>query len=96
MSWLGGGDVLVVGEDGTGNADLRLSRPALTVRTDGADRDPHPKATSGPTLRGPRAWALMRTMVEVRPPYTAGELADFLGSTRATSPRCSSRWQQTG
>ncbi|MFV0306389.1 MAG: hypothetical protein ACK5OX_01435 [Desertimonas sp.] len=65
--------------DGTGNADLRLSRPALMVRTDGADRDPDPKATSGPTLRGPRAWALMRTMAEVRPPYTAGDLAAFLG-----------------
>lgn len=65
--------------DGTGNADLRLSRPALTVRIDGADRDPDPKATSGPTLRGPRVWALMRTMAEVRPPYTAGDLATSLG-----------------
>ena len=65
--------------DGTGNVDLRLSRPALTVRTDGANRDPDPKTTSGPTLRGPRAWALMRTMAEVRPPYTAGDLATSLG-----------------
>ena len=65
--------------DGTGNADVRLSRPALTIRTDGADRDPNPRPTSGPTLRGPRAWALMRTVAEIRPPYTAGDLAASLG-----------------
>lgn len=65
--------------DSTGNAELRLSRPALTIRTDGADRDPNPKPTSGPTLRGPRAWALMRTLIEVRPPYTAGDLSARLG-----------------
>jgi len=61
--------------DGTGNAEFRLSRPALTIRTDGADRDPDPRPTSGPTLRGSRAWALMRTLAEVRPPYTAGALS---------------------
>jgi hypothetical protein len=61
--------------DGTGNTDLRLSRPALVIVTDGADRDPDPKPASGPTLRGPRAWALMRTLAEVRPPYSAGDLA---------------------
>jgi hypothetical protein len=65
--------------DRTGNVELRLSRPALTIRTDGADRDPNPKPTSGPTLRGPRAWALMRTLIEVRPPYTAGGLSARLG-----------------
>ena len=64
--------------DSTGNIELRLPRPALTVRTNGADRDPNPKPASGPTLRGPRAWALMRTLAEVRPPYTAGDLADRL------------------
>lgn len=61
--------------DSTGNVELRLPRPALTIRTDGADRDPDPKPSNGPTLRGPRAWALMRTLAEVRPPYTAGDLA---------------------
>ena len=65
--------------DATGNVELRLPRPALTIRTDGAARDPNPKPTSGPTLRGPRAWALMRTLVDVRPPYTAGDLSARLG-----------------
>lgn len=64
--------------DSTGNADLRLSRPALAVRTDGAHQDPNPKPTRGPTLRGPRAWALMRTIAEVHPPFTAGDLAGSL------------------
>ena len=62
--------------DGTGNTYLRLSRPAPVIVTDGADRDPDPKPASGPTLRGPRTWALMRTLAEVRPPpYSAGDLA---------------------
>lgn len=64
--------------DSTGNVELRLPRPALLIRTDGADRDPEPKPASGPTLRGPRAWALMRTLAEVPPPYTASDLADRL------------------
>lgn len=64
--------------DSTGNVEVCLSRPALLIRTDGSDRDPEPKPASGPTLRGPRAWALMRTLAEVRPPYTASDLAERL------------------
>ena len=65
--------------DGTGNIDVRLDRPAVSLRTDGARRDPSPKPRGmGPSLNGPRAWALMRTLVEVEPPYTAGELAETL------------------
>ena len=29
-------------------------------------------------MKGPRAWALLRTLVEVAPPYTAGDLASAL------------------
>ena len=66
--------------DATGNVDVRLDRPAVAIRTDGARRDPDPKPrTRGPSLDGPRAWALMRTLVEVEPPYTAGELAAARG-----------------
>lgn len=64
--------------DSTGNAELALRRPGLFIRTDGADRDPDPRPRPGPTLRGPRAWSLLRTLVEVSPPYTAGELASAL------------------
>ena len=66
--------------DGTGNVEARLDRPAFAIRTDGARRDPDPKPRPrGPSLDGSRAWALMRTLVEVEPPYTAGELAAAQG-----------------
>lgn len=61
--------------DRTGNVEIRLGRPGLYIRTEGAARDPDPKPSKAPSLRGPRAWALLRTLVEVRPPYTAGDLA---------------------
>lgn len=61
--------------DRTGNVEFRLRRPALYIRTDKTSRDPSPKPTTGPTLRGPRVWALLRTLIEVTPPYTASDLA---------------------
>ena len=65
--------------DQTGNVEVRLRRPALYVRTEGSPNDPNPKPISGPTLHGPRVWALMRTLIEVTPPYTAGDLSSALG-----------------
>jgi hypothetical protein len=65
--------------DQTGNVEVRLRRPGLYVRTSGSSNDPNPKPISGPTLRGPRVWALMRTLIEVTPPYTAGDLSSALG-----------------
>jgi hypothetical protein len=65
--------------DRTGNTELRLDGPALYLRTDGARHDPNPKRKQGPSLHGPRAWALLRTLAEVEPPYTVGELARACG-----------------
>ena len=65
--------------DQTGNVEIRLRRPALYVRATGSSNDPNPKPVSGPTLRGPRVWALMRTLIEITPPYTAGDLRSALG-----------------
>lgn len=64
--------------DRTGNAEIRLTKPGVFIRTDGASRDPAPKTPIAPSLRGPRAWSLLRTLAEVRPPYTAGNLAAVL------------------
>jgi hypothetical protein len=64
--------------DTTGNASLRLSEPGLFIRTEGARRDPSPKPATGPNIRGPRAWALLRTMAEVQPPYRVTDLAAAL------------------
>jgi hypothetical protein len=65
--------------DHTGNVELRLRKPALYIRAEGSPTDPDPKPSSGPTLRGPRVGALMRTLIEVTPPYTAGDLSSALG-----------------
>lgn len=61
--------------DTTGNADVRLIEPGLFIRTQGSSRNPTPKAAKGPSLRGPKAWALLRTLVEVPPPLGVRELA---------------------
>ena len=62
--------------DATGNAEIGLSEPGLFVRTEGARRNPSPKPTKGPSLRGPKAWALLRTLAEVAPPVGVRELAE--------------------
>lgn len=62
--------------DSTGNAEIRLSEPGLFVRTEGAKRNPSPTPTKGPSLRGPKAWALLRTLAEVPPPLGVRQLAD--------------------
>lgn len=61
--------------DSTGNAEIQLSQPGLFVRTAGAKRNPSPSLTKGPSLRGPKAWALLRTLAEVAPPLGVRELA---------------------
>lgn len=65
--------------DLTGNVDVDLESPVAVLRLAGSDRDPAPRPRTGPSLRGPKAWALLRTLVEVAPPYTAGDLAGALG-----------------
>ena len=57
-----------------------MSRPGLLISTAGALRDPSPKPSKRPNIRGPRAWALLRTLVEVRPPYRVSELASRLAA----------------
>lgn len=61
--------------DSTGNAEIQLSQPGLFVRTQGAKRNPSPSPTKGPKLRGPKAWALLRTLAEVPPSLGVRELA---------------------
>jgi hypothetical protein len=65
--------------DLTGNALLRLENPALFIQTQGAARDPAPAPRGKARVRGPRAGRLIRTLVDVRPPYGVRELADAAG-----------------
>lgn len=64
--------------DLTGNVDVALDRPGIVLRTDGAPRDPSPKPTPRLNIRGPRAWALLRTLAEVQPPYGVSDLANAI------------------
>lgn len=66
--------------DPTGNIDLVLDEPGLVIRVEGADRNPVWKRPVSPSLRGPKAWALMKTMIEVAPPYGVRELAAAVGT----------------
>lgn len=61
--------------DPTGNIDLVLDEPGLVVRVDGARENPFGKPSPSPSLRGPKAWALMKTLIEVSPPYGVRQLA---------------------
>ena len=60
--------------DATGNADVRLTNRASSSGR--RDRSANPRRSpKAPTLRGPKAWALLRTLVEVPPPLGVQELA---------------------
>jgi hypothetical protein len=62
--------------DLTGNAWVRLDYPAVFIRNIGAARNPEPRAREVVRVRGPKAGRLVRTLVDVRPPYGVRELAD--------------------
>lgn len=62
--------------DTTGNTEVSLTEPGLFIRTSGAERNPLPKPTSGPGLRGPKACALLRTVAEVPPRFGVRDLAE--------------------
>jgi hypothetical protein len=61
--------------DPTGNIDLVVEEPGLVIRVQGAEENPMGKRPTSPNLRGPKAWSLMKTLIEVRPPYGVRDLA---------------------
>jgi hypothetical protein len=65
--------------DLTGNALVRLENPALFIQSQGADRDPSPAPRGKARVRGPKAARLIRTLVDVRPPYGVRDLAEATG-----------------
>lgn len=64
--------------DLTGNTSLRVTRPAIVIYTEGDTRPPRssPTRNTKATLAGPKVGRLVRLLVDVAPPYRAGELAD--------------------
>lgn len=65
--------------DLTGNAFVRLENPALFIQSQGAERDPSPGPRPKARVRGPKAARLIRTLIDVRPPYGVRNLADATG-----------------
>jgi hypothetical protein len=65
--------------DLTGNALVQLEYPALFIQSQGADRDPSPTPRGKARVRGPKARRLIRTLVDVRPPYGVRDLAEATG-----------------
>lgn len=62
--------------DLTGNALLRVDNPPFYLQTVGAERNPAPKERGQAQLRGAKATRLIRLLMDVRPPYDLGELAE--------------------
>ncbi len=67
--------------DLTGNADVRLSRPGLVLRTDGAAKDPEPAPSALGSLKGPGAARAVRALIDFAPPYGVRELAKASGAS---------------
>lgn len=64
--------------DLTGNVSIRIPRPAVVVRTEGASRQPQSvamRSDSGLTLAGSRAGRLVRFLADFAPPYRAAQIA---------------------
>ncbi|MEU4238655.1 hypothetical protein [Actinoplanes sp. NPDC026619] len=65
--------------DLTGNVRVRIARPAVYLRVDGAANDPQPPVKRPVQLRGAGINALVRTLVDFAPPYKLVELAATSG-----------------
>jgi hypothetical protein len=65
--------------DLTGNVRLKVVRPAVRLRLDGAQHDPSPPTKSPVRLQGSSINALVRILVDVEPPYRLVELARASG-----------------
>lgn len=68
--------------DLTGNISIAIQHPAVFIRTSGAIRNPDPQVRDASRLRGPKAGRLVRTLIDVRPPYGVRELAEATELTR--------------
>ena len=67
--------------DRTGNAYISLGYPPIFIKSQGSDRDPEPTHRPRARVRGAKAGRLIRTLVDVRPPYGVRDLA---AATRLT------------
>lgn len=61
--------------DLTGNVRITLDYPGLFVVTEGAKTDPAPVARGSRGLRGAKVGAVVRALIDARPPYTGAQIA---------------------
>jgi hypothetical protein len=73
--------------DLTGNVSIKLDNPTIYIETQGAVKDPDPPQRNKARVRGPKAGRLIRTLVDVRPPYGVSELAAAAGLTKGYASR---------
>jgi len=63
--------------DLTGNVRLAVSSPGLSILTEGAQRDPMPRARPDRGIAGVAAGRIVRALADIAPPYSVSELASF-------------------
>ena len=61
--------------DLTGNVRINVEFPGLFIVTEGAQVDPAPVARGSRGLRGAKVGAVVRALIDARPPYTGAQLA---------------------
>lgn len=65
--------------DLTGNARIAIDYPGLSVRTQGAQRDPTPRSRPDRGIAGPAAGRVIRALTDIAPPYSVTLLANLAG-----------------
>lgn len=65
--------------DLTGNARIAVEYPGLSVRTEGAQRDPTPRRRPARGISGPAAGRVIRALTDFTPPFSVSRLADLAG-----------------
>ena len=65
--------------DLTGNARIAMDYPGLSVRTEGAQREPTPRRRPERGISGPAAGRIIRVLTDFTPPYSVTELAELAG-----------------
>jgi hypothetical protein len=63
--------------DLTGNALIAIDYPGLSVRTEGAQREPTPRRRPDRGISGPAAGRIIRALADFRPPYSVTRLAEL-------------------
>jgi hypothetical protein len=73
--------------DLTGNVRVVLDHPGLFIEADGAEQDPRESTPRRPGLRGAKVGALVRVLVDNRPPYTGALAARAAGVNEGYASR---------